>query len=102
MILCDALRSYKALKWSDAIFVDTSRPLELDTACLIHDPDDVDDEEADLPDAATALGYDYLIDVQTFQSICINLLDQKSDADLAEMLHALQFYIKNDAFIVLD
>lgn len=101
MILRDALRNYTALTWSDAIFVDKSRPLGLETGCLIHDPDDINDEEADLPAAAMALGYDYLIDVQTFQSICLNLLEQTQDADAEELLGGLQFYLKNDAFIVL-
>lgn len=96
-ILADCL-SYR---WSDALFADRSQGLTLATACIVHDPDDVDDGEDDLPEAARKLGLSYVIDMQTLQSICLNMKEQKPAAMVEDFHRALLFYLANDAFIVL-
>lgn len=88
-------------RWSDALFADRSQDLTLATVCIVHDPDDVDGEEGDLPELARTLGLSYIIDMQTLQSICLNMTEQKPAATVEDLQRALLFYLANDAFIVL-
>ncbi|RJL01485.1 DUF7716 domain-containing protein [Paracoccus siganidrum] len=102
MTLRKALDQFEDLTWSDAIFIDRRQPINMDTVCLIHDPDDVEDEKVDLPDVAIELGFDYLMDVQSLQSICLNMREQMPDAKVEDIFRAFLFYLKNDAFIVIQ
>lgn len=86
---------------SDALFADRLQGLTLATACIVHDPDDVDGEEDDLPNVARKLGFSYVIDMQTLQSICLNMKEQKPAATVDDLYRAFLFYLANDAFIVL-
>lgn len=99
--LKEILNNYADLTWSDAVFVDKDQKITLETMCLIHDPDDISNDDIDLPDAAINLGYDYLIDAQSLQSICINLSAQMENPSMADKLHALIYYLENDAFMVI-
>ena len=100
-LLATVLTDCASFPWSDALFADRSQGLTLTTACIVHDPNDVDGEEDDLPDVARKLGFSYVIDMQTLQSICMNMKEQKPAATVEDLHRAFLFYLANDAFIVL-
>lgn len=66
---------------------------------LIWDMDDVK-SDSDIPAEARALGFDYVLSMQTVQSIISNALQQRPGASLEQLLDALDFYYRNDAFVV--
>lgn len=98
MPLVDVLRRANDLAWTDALYVEPGVELSLSLPVIIHDVDDVD-EVTDLPHEVSALGWDYLLDVQTVQSVVANARAQRPRATEVELLDALRHYMRRDAFI---
>ena len=94
------LKNWALLIWSNALFANTTQELDMATPCMVHDPYEVETEELDLPDVAIDLGYKYVIDFQTLQRICANMIEQQPSSTVEQHLQALLFYLKNDAFII--
>lgn len=59
--------------------------------------------EEEFEDDEESVGnFRYICDVYTIQDVLENLRQQKSEFNDIDALEAIEFYIKNDAFIVLD
>ena len=89
-----------SLRFSDALYMSPAKAPSLDAECLLWDVDDVLDDGSDLPAAAQALGFEYVLDGQTVAGIVQNARAQDPDASVDDLLEALRFYLRNDAFIV--
>ncbi|AUH64615.1 DUF7716 domain-containing protein [Paracoccus zhejiangensis] len=99
MIISEVLADPTAYLWKDALFAEPVKPLTAETPCMVHDPNDVEDDELDLPNAVVEAGFDYVIAMQTVQSIVENARLQGRGDSLEDRLRALNFYLENDAFI---
>ena len=98
--LGEVLRDPDRFPWNDALYAAAASAFAEDLPVLVHDPDDVDDDVSDLPSEAAALGYEYVLGMQTVQSIVRNARQQRPEASTTDLLDALDFYYSNDAFIV--
>ncbi len=99
MDLRTVLEKATSLTWSDALFMPPDRPRSLDTPCIVHDADDVEDDDLDLPNVAISHAFDYVIGIQTVQSIVENARLQKADASIDDLFNAFEYYLGHDAFI---
>ncbi|WP_232816421.1 DUF7716 domain-containing protein [Paracoccus zhejiangensis] len=99
MIISDVLANPEGFLWSDALYAEPVKLLSAGTPCLVHDPNDVEDNDTDLPKAAIDTGFRYVLAMQTLQSIVENLQLQGRAGSPEERLQALNFYLENDAFI---
>jgi hypothetical protein len=71
----------------------------LDTPCIVHDVDDVQDESIDLPRIVIQSGFDYVIGIQAVQGIVANLKSRSALPTDEELLQAFIFYLANDAYL---
>lgn len=97
--LREILNNSASMPWRTALFVDKEKPLELSSEVILHDPDDISDDDSDIPEAVLAAGFEYLIDTPAVQDICENARAQIENASIDKFFEALNFYLKNDAFI---
>lgn len=86
--------------WNHALYATPDATFDDTLPVLIWDVDDIAEDDSDLPAEALALGYDYVLDLQTLQSIVANARQQRPEATAEDLLGALVFYYDNDAFIV--
>lgn len=100
LTLGDVLRDPSRLRFGDALYMDRAQELALGSECLVWDVDDVPDEGADLPEPATARGFDYVLDGQTVLSIVENTRAQRPRASTEDLFRAFSYYWRNDAFLV--
>lgn len=96
--LADVVNDPFVFKYSDALYMAPNAPFDLDIPVLVHDINDVDGD-ADLPKIALDLGYDYVLTMQTIQSIVANARAQNPNATPDDLIDALSYYYDNDAFI---
>ena len=98
--LIDVIQAPGNFNWRYALFL-PQKKWQLDTQCLVLDPDDVDnpDDPDDNPRQAKDLGFDYVLMIQDIDSIYENAKSQKPGLTATELLDAFMFYYKNDAFI---
>ena len=73
------LKNIKAFKWSDALFLPEDEAWEKDTKGMVLDPDDVEDDEDDVPREAKEKHLMYALSIQTIQSIVSYLKQQMHD-----------------------
>lgn len=98
-LLGEVLRDPERFPWDYALYAHPDRAFDLAMPVLIWDVDDVE-EDSDIPAEATALGFDYVLGMQTVQGIVSNALQQRPEASIDQLLEALDFYYRNDAFVV--
>jgi hypothetical protein len=86
-------------KWYEVVYVPKAK-LSLESKCIVHDPDDVDDEESDEPKVVSDNNLVYGLDIKGIQEIILNLKQQGvSEVTDKVLLDAFTYYLKNDAFI---
>ena len=95
------LKNIKDFKWSDALFLPEDEVWEKDTKGMFLDPDDVEDDEDDVPREAKENHLVYTLGIQTIQLIVRNLEQQKHDISEDDLIEAFLYYYENDAYIEL-
>lgn len=68
---------------------------------MVLDPDDVEDDEDDVPREAKEKHLMYALSIQTIQSIVSNLKQQMHDISENDLVEAFLYYYNNDAYIEL-
>ncbi|MEP9393346.1 hypothetical protein ABLE92_08240 [Gordonia sp. VNQ95] len=97
--LGDALRGAASLPWTHALYAPVAADFSDERlSVLVWDVDDVSDDD-DLPEAARALGYEYVLGVVDLQGIVANAWDQRPEANVADLLVAFRHYVDRDAFV---
>lgn len=86
--------------WNHALYAAPEAAFNETLPVLIWDVDDIAEDDTDLPAEALALDYDYVLDMQTVQSIVANARQQRPEAGTEDLLDAFDYYYENDAFIV--
>jgi len=100
MTIADVFSQLDQLLWTDCIYLPLGQPT-LATPCIIHDPDDVAPGR-DVPDEAERLGYVEGLGIDDLRSVRDNAKLQGRGPTDAELLQALTYYLKNDAFITFN
>ena len=85
------------LPWNEALFLPKSKNWSLDSLAAVWDADDCEEED-DLPQVAATNNLIYVLGIGTVQDIVANAKQQKPTATLDDLMKALMFYHKNDAF----
>lgn len=95
------LKKIEEFKWSDALFLPEDETWGKNTEGMVLDPDDVEDDEDDVPQKAKEKHLMYTLSIQTIQSIVRNLEQQKYDISEDDLVEAFLYYYDNDAYIAL-
>lgn len=86
--LGELLRNPESFPWHHAIYAVPAAPLDADLPVNVRDIDD-----------AGPPGDEYVLDMQTTQSIVANAGMQRDEPTPADLLEAFRHYYDNDAFI---
>lgn len=98
--LRDAVLGVAELPWTHALYAPADADFgDEQLPVLVWDVDDVADDTTDLPEAAIALGFDYVLGVHDLQSIVTNTREQNPRVRVADLILAIQYYLDRDAFI---
>ncbi|MCH2077020.1 MAG: hypothetical protein MK180_09070 [Rhodobacteraceae bacterium] len=100
--IVEVLSEPNSFRWSDALYADPDNLADLNSPCLVLDPDSVDTDEDEEPAEAKARGFSYILAIQDIQSIHANLTAQVGTVQLDQLLEAFRHYFERDAFMVLD
>ena len=95
------LKNIEEYRWSDALFLPKDDVWGKDTEGMVLDPDDVEDDEDDVPSEAKENHLMYTLSIQIIQSIVRNLEQQKHDFSEDDLVEAFLYYYDNDAYIEL-
>lgn len=96
------LQNINNYKWSDALFLLDEDEWGEDTKGVILDPDDVENDEEDVPKFAKENNMVDALDIGTIQEIYDNAIQQKKECTLDELISAYLYYYNNDAFITFE
>lgn len=98
--LAEVLTDIDALTWSHALYLDKQQPWSAASRCAVLDPNDTEDLEVDdEPQLITIHDLRYALTVSTVQDIVDNTKQQRVGVSLEELIQAVNYYYKNDAFI---
>ena len=95
------LKSIEEFKWSEALFLPEDEVWEKDTEGMVLDPDDIEDDEDEVPREAKEKHLIYALSIQTIQSIVKNLQQQNHNISEDDLVEAFLYYYDNDAYIEL-
>ena len=95
------LKNIEKFKWSDALFLPEDEVWEKDTEGMVLDPDDVEDDDDDVPREAKEKHLMYALNIQTIQLIVKNLEQQNHHYSEGDLMEAFLYYYNNDAYIEL-
>jgi hypothetical protein len=90
--LQEVLANSCSFSWRDALYVFPGKPWSLQTNCIIHDVDDVEDDKSDLPNVVIEHGFEYVCGMQAVQSIVDNAKMQITAPSEEDYLAAFLFY----------
>ncbi len=93
------LNNIESFKWSDALFLPENEVWDKHTKGLIQDPDDIENDEDELPKAAIENHFIYTLSIQSIQLIVENAKRQKQNISTDDLLEAFLFYYDNDAYM---
>lgn len=93
------LENIDEFEWSDALFLPEDEVWNLDTEGLICDPNDVENESDEVPQAAKEHNLIDALSIQDIQDIVYNAKQQKENVSIDELLEAYLYYYDNDAFV---
>lgn len=85
------------LPWDFELFMPFDKPVTLEMDCLVLDLSEYDD--GDQHPEAEKLGFRYVIGIHQVQAIVENARLQDPNATEAQLLAALMYYLRNDAFV---
>ena len=95
------LKNIESFRWSDALFLPKDETWKNNTRGMVLDPDDVEDDEDEVPREAKEKNLIYVLNIQTIQGIVRNIREQKANYSEDELLKAFLYYYDNDAYIDL-
>ena len=93
------LNNMETFKWSDALFLPENEVWDKHTKGLIQDPDDIENDEDELPKAAIENHFIYTLSIQSIQLIVENAKRQKQNISDDDLLEAFLFYYDHDAYM---
>lgn len=100
--LGEVLQNINSYRWSDALFLLDEDEWGEDTKGVILDPNNVEDDEEDVPDFAKKNNMVDALGIGTIQEICDNAFQQKKECTIDELINAYLYYYNNDAFITFE
>lgn len=93
------LKKVNEFNWSDSLYLPEDDVWSLTTKGLVLDPDDVEDDDDEVPKLAKEHDMIDALSIQTIQGIVKNAYEQKSDCTVEELLEAYLYYFDHDAYI---
>ena len=93
------LNNMETFKWSDALFLPENEVWDKHTKGLIQDPDDIENDEDELPKAAIENHFIYTLSIQSIQLIVENAKRQKQNISDDDLLEACLFFYGDDAYM---
>lgn len=93
------LQNIQDFKWADALFLPENEIWNKDTEGMVLDPDDVENDEDEIPKVAREKKLMYVLSIQIIKSIVMNAYQQKHQIREEELLEAFLYYYDNDAYI---
>lgn len=100
--LVEVLSKPNSFRWSDALYADPDNLADLNSPCLVLDPDSVETDGDEEPAEAKGRGFTYILAIQDILSIHANLEAQMGTVQVDQLLTAFLYYVERDAFIVLE
>jgi hypothetical protein len=97
--LGEVLKTAFDLPWNHAVYLPNQTDWLGDTECIVHDPDDVEDDSAEEPLEARERNLKYVMDIASVRDILENLRGQGVQDDAAMALKAFCYYVEHDAFL---
>jgi len=99
--LGDIFNNASDFLWKYALYLPLDNDWTLETLGAVLDPMDVEnpDDPEDIPDFAKKNSLKYILMIGDFQQVVENAREQIIDITQSDLLEALKFYFKNDAFI---
>ncbi|EPY12847.1 hypothetical protein [Paenibacillus alvei] len=101
MTLRSILNNIEKFEWTDALFLPEDETWSLDTQGAVIDPDDVEDDNYEVPKFAQDNNLMYALDIQTIKGIIKNAYEQKADCTDKDLIEAFLYYYDNDAFMII-
>ncbi len=98
----EVLSNAENLKWSDALFLSDAEEWTLDSRGIIWDPDDVESDEAEVPEIAERNGLYCSMNISTIQEIVENAKQQAGNCSVEILFEAFLYYWDQDAFLSLE
>ena len=97
------LDKIESMEWNLDAYVPFDESISMSTTVLIIDDDEEDErDEQDEPIYPASKGYKSFLSVANLQSIKNNLLEQKVNYERRDLMNAVNYYYKNDAFIQIS
>lgn len=97
--LRDLLVDVEKYSWKDSLFFSKEGEWSLDSNCAVLNMDDLEDDE-EIPPFAFDNNLRYVLTIQEVQDVVKNIRLQNEDCSEEDLIKALLYYYKNDAFIV--
>lgn len=97
--LISVLRNIKDFTWSDALFLPEDEVWGTESKCLVWNPDDIENEEDEVPKIALENGLMYALGIQTVMAIVDNYYETHDRITDNGLVDAFLYYYDNDAFI---
>lgn len=102
MTIKEILANIDKLEWSDSLFLPDTEKWSLETQGIIHDPDDIECEEDEVPLIAKENNLFCSINIGTIQDIADNVKQQIPEYSIEQLFDAFVYYWDNDSFIDFD
>lgn len=100
--LLDILNLLDDLPWDYQLYLKTECLSDLQVSALVlNDDDELERDENDEPRYASSKGYIYYLSIADLQAIKINLAMQKPSWSREDLVIAIDYYHKNDAYVVI-
>ena len=92
-----------SFSWHLDMYKALDQPLSPTMSVLIID-DELEEErdQKDEPLYPQTQGYQYVLSIADLQSIKANLVQQRPNASLHDLIHAVSYYYQNDAYMNLE
>ena len=100
--LSSILKNVMNFKWSDALFLPEDEVWDKNTKGMVLDPNDVEDDEDEVPKEAKEKQLMYTLNIQTMQGIVKNVEQQNHNYTEDDLVEAFLYYYDNDAYIELN
>ena len=86
-------------KWSDALFLPQNEVWNLQSSCVVLDPDDFYTSNNEICTHTAEDKFVYSLDIQNIQLICENAYDQKPNCTVEDLLNAFLYFYDHDAYL---
>lgn len=100
--LLDILNLLDDLPWDHQLYLKTECLSDLQVSVLVLNDDELERDENDEPRYASSKGYVYYLSIADLQAIKENLEMQKPSWSREDLVTAIDYYHKNDAYFAID